>query len=336
MSLDLRNCDCMEMLYTIPEKSQHLIIVDPPYFEVKGEFDFIWPTFEAYLSDVRRWATGIKRVMADNGTLLWWGHAKKIAYSQVVLDEFFTLENSLVWRKADAQSQKQEFATARCFAPVTERLLMYSQGDEPGEWSKTGLQVIYSNPICFGPIKAYMRSERDALMASRGMATIGAFDRFVDELTGTRSVVSRHYFADSQYCFPTEQHYRSLQTTGFWRREYEDLRREYEDLRREYEDLRRPFSNQLKLCDVLEFSQEAHLTGRWDHPTQKPPTLCRALIQTCSRRGQNLLVPFAGSFVEVVEGVNLGLNVTASELDPAYYARGLERVEEQTAQLSLL
>jgi DNA modification methylase len=47
------------------------------------------------------------------------------------------------------------------------------------------------------------------------------------------------------------------------------------------------------------------------------------------------LVPFAGSFVEVVEGVNLGLNVTASELDPSYYARGLERVEEQTAQTSL-
>jgi DNA modification methylase len=329
VSLDLRNCDCMEMLYTIPEKSQHLIIVDPPYFEVKGKFDFVWPTFEAYLSDVRRWATGIKRVMADNGTLLWWGHAKKIAYSQVVLDEFFSLENSLVWKKTDGQAQKQEFDAARCFAPVTERLLMYSQGNEPGERDKTGIQVIYSNPDCFSSIKSYMRSERDALMSRLGIKTITGFNDFIDELTGTKSVVSHHYFADSQYSFPTKQHYTKMQTTGFWRREYEDLRREYEDLRR-------PFNNAMKLLDVLEFSQEAHLTGRWDHPTQKPPTLCRALIQTCSKRGQNLLVPFAGSFTEVVEGINLGLNVTASELDPTYYARGLERVEQQTAQLSLL
>jgi hypothetical protein len=43
-------------------------------------------------------------------------------------------------------------------------------------------------------------------------------------------------------------------------------------------------------------------------------------------------VPFAGSFVEVVEGINLGLNVAASELDPSYHAVGVERVEEQTAQ----
>ena len=322
---DLRCCDCMDLMADLPRKSQHLVIVDPPYFEVKGGFDFAWNSFEDYLRDVKKWAHEIKRVLADNGTVLWWGHAKKIAYSQIILDELFTLENSLVWRKIDTQTQKQEFAAARCFAPVTERLLMYSQGDEPGEWSKTGLQVIYSNPGCFGSIKAYMRGERDNLMAALGLATMGAFDKFVDDLTGTKSVVSRHYFADSQYIFPTEQHYKSLQTTGFWRREYEDLRREYEDLRR-------PFSNTLKLCDVLDFSQEAHLTGRWGHPTQKPPTLCRALIQTCAKRGQNLLVPFAGSFVEVVEGINLGLSVAASELDPSYHAIGLERVEEQTAQ----
>ena len=328
MSHTLRNCDCMDLMASLQAKSQQLVIVDPPYFEVKGEFDFVWESFDDYLRDVKKWATEIKRILADNGTVLWWGHAKKIAYTQVILDELFTMENSLVWRKTDAQSQRQEFATARCFAPVTERILMYSQGDEPGEWSKTGLQVIYSNPGCFGPIKAYMRGERDKLMALLGLTTMGAFDKFVDELTGTRNVVSRHYFADSQYCFPTEQHYRSLQTTGFWQREYEDLRREYEDLRR-------PFSNTLRLCDVMEFSQEAHHTGRWGHPTQKPPTLCRALIQTCSKRGQNLLVPFAGSFVKVVEGINLGLTVSASEIDSAYYARGLERVKEQTSQLAL-
>lgn len=328
MNHDLRNCCCMELMASLPDKSQHLIICDPPYFEVKGGFDFAWNSFDEYLADVRRWAESIRRVMAENGTLIWWGHAKKIAYSQIVLDEMFTLENSLVWKKVDAQAQKQDFEAARCFAPVTERALLYSLGSEPGEWNKTGLQVIYSNPDCFKPIKKYLRDERDKLMESKGIKTISAFNDFIDELTETKSVVSRHYFADSQYCFPTSWHYQRMQSTGFWQREYEDLRREYEDLRR-------PFSNALKLSDVLEFSQEAHLTCRWLHPTQKPPTLCRALIQTCSKPGQNLLVPFAGSFVEVVEGANLGLQVSASELSPEYFARGMERFREQTAQLNI-
>lgn len=30
--------------------------VDPPYFEVKGAFDFVWNSFEDYLKDVEKWA----------------------------------------------------------------------------------------------------------------------------------------------------------------------------------------------------------------------------------------------------------------------------------------
>src|ERR1017187_9806896 len=85
--------DCM--LNSIPDKSVQLIIADPPYFEVKGDFDFIWKSFEDYLLDVERWAKECKRLLADNGTLFWWGHAKKIAYAQVIFDKYFNLENNI-------------------------------------------------------------------------------------------------------------------------------------------------------------------------------------------------------------------------------------------------
>lgn len=324
--LDLRNCDCMDLLYDLPEKSQHLIIVDPPYFEVKGGFDFIWPSFDAYLSDVRRWATGVKRAMADNGTLLWWGHAKKIAYTQIILDEFFSLESSLVWRKKDSmQYQYYSADLSRTFNSHNERLLMYSNDHEPTEWAMTGTERIIEEHIKpRHPFALYLRDEFKAANISNKV--ISAL--FPSRTGGLTGCVSNWLNGDN---VPTPEQYETIRRflgVGY-------LRKEYEELRKEYEELRRPFNNSMKLEDVLEFSQEAHLTGRWDHPTQKPPTLCRALIQTCSKRGQNLLVPFAGSFVEVVEGVNLGLNVTASELDPSYYARGLERVTEQTAQTSL-
>lgn len=83
----------------LPDKSVNLIIADPPYFEVKGHFDFVWPSFDDYLADVDKWARECKRVLADNGTLFWWGMDRKIAYSQVVLDKYFNLLNTLVWER---------------------------------------------------------------------------------------------------------------------------------------------------------------------------------------------------------------------------------------------
>ncbi len=38
----------------LPDKSVQLIIADPPYFEVRGDFDFIWDSFDAYLKDVEK------------------------------------------------------------------------------------------------------------------------------------------------------------------------------------------------------------------------------------------------------------------------------------------
>lgn len=63
----------------LPDKSVQLIIADPPYFETKGEFDFIWNSFDDYLIDVEKWAKECKRILAENGTLFWFGSSKRIA-----------------------------------------------------------------------------------------------------------------------------------------------------------------------------------------------------------------------------------------------------------------
>lgn len=112
---------------TLPDKCANLIIADPPYFEVKGDFDFIWKSFNDYLKDAEKWATECKRLLADNGTLLWYGHAKKIAYTQVIFDKFFKLENNITIEFN--RQTKKGVELFRCFAPVSERLLMYSNGN---------------------------------------------------------------------------------------------------------------------------------------------------------------------------------------------------------------
>ena len=36
------NIDCLEYMKNLPDECIDLIIADPPYFEICGEFDFIW------------------------------------------------------------------------------------------------------------------------------------------------------------------------------------------------------------------------------------------------------------------------------------------------------
>lgn len=55
----VHNCDFMKN--RLPDHCADLIIADPPYFQYKGDFDFVWPTFDDYLNDVRRWGEECRR-----------------------------------------------------------------------------------------------------------------------------------------------------------------------------------------------------------------------------------------------------------------------------------
>lgn len=335
-NIKLYNGCCVAGMAKLEAKSQHIIIVDPPYFEVKGDFDFKWRSFSEYLKDVRDWAIECKRVLADNGTLFWWGHAKTIAYTQIILDSHFTLCNSLVWKKTECQTRAQNIEQARVFIPVTERLLMYST-----DWDISSLDKMMFNESNFKNIKDYLKSQKKEVMTKFSFSS-KEFNEYTLSL-GCSTTPYKNWFCNTSFWeMATERNYKLIQQSGFFQRPYSELRNEYEKLRNEYEKLRveedekrRHFNNVMKLEDVLNFSQEAHITGKFDHPTQKPPILCKSIISTCSKNGQNMLVPFAGSGAEVIAGVKCGLNVTGFELDEKYFNDSIKRIKQETAQLSL-
>ena len=310
------NADCLEIARQLPDGCVNLLIADPPYFEVKGAFDFVWPNFEAYLSDVEKWAAEFSRILSPTGTLFWYGHALKIAYAQVIFDRHLTLLNSLVWEKTECQTKRADPEQSRRFAPVTERILMYSK-----EKDTTGLSSIMDNPDCFQSIKAYMRAQRKMVMQAKGFTKQSEFDEWINEITETRSIASRHYFADSQFCIATPEIWAKMQATGFFQREYEDLRREYEDLRR-------PFNNETILTDVLKFSQETHITRNYEHDTKKPETMTRSLILTCSRKNDLIFVPFAGSGTECAMAAREGRRFIGCEIDPKHHKTASDRTEK--------
>lgn len=164
-----------------------------------------------------------------------------------------------------------------------------------------------------------MRSERDRLMKDKGMKTFAEFDRFINEVTDTRSVVSRHYFADSQYDFPTRELYAKMQGTGYWLRDYDDLREEYESLRRTFNPARN-FTN------IWTTPLTTTMEGGTVHPTQKPIKILRRIIETSSDEGDLVLDPFMGSGTTAVACVQSGRDYLGWELDEGYHKTAEKRV----------
>ena len=265
------------MTNDLPDGSVNLIIADPPYFEVRGDFDFVWDSFDDYLKDVEKWAVECKRLLAENGTLFWYGDAKRIAYAQIIFDKYFNLVNSLVWENTNPHKQQIRFSKGlRSFAPITERILMYSNDQ-------------YNLTQCVFNIRDYIREE---IQKSKGKISFKEINQTLGTATNGGGVASACLSLNKiEPAMMTKEMYQKLQK---WCNPY--LRREYEDLRREYEDLRRPFDNFNNFGDVIHLPN--YEGGKYKHPTIKPEALTRALILTCSRPNDLVLVPFAGSGTE--------------------------------------
>jgi site-specific DNA-methyltransferase (adenine-specific) len=316
--IELLNICCMEYMATQPDESFDLIIVDPPYFEVKGDFDFKWKSFAEYLEDVERWAIELARVLKSNGSLLWWGHAKKIAYSQIILDKYLKLENSLVWEKIECQA-KIGIDEFRSFAPITERLLFYSK-----EIEMTGLEFIEKEYVA--PRNPFAKElKRARLEKGVSINQVAEYGKFYGNVNHGGAVTNW----ERGYNVPMKDQWEILCDN------LPIIRQEYEEIRQEYEDLRRPFNNELKLTDVMRFSQEGNVTGKHNHPTQKPPKLSRALIRTIGRKGGRALVPFMGSGTETIECFNFGMEVVATEIDEEYFTAAKKRIHDETRQVAM-
>jgi DNA modification methylase len=298
----------------LEDKSVQLIIADPPYFEVKGEFDFIWDSFDDYLKDVEKWAIECKRLLADNGTLFWYGDAKKIAYAQIIFDKYFHLLNNIVWENTNDHKQQIRYNNdLRSFAPCTERILMYSNDK-------------YNLTKCVYHIRDYIRKE---IIKSKDKIILKQVNKALGTATNGGGVASACLSLDkTEPTMITKEMYIKLQK---WCKPY--LRKEYEELRKEYEELRRPFNNSLHLGDVIRLPN--YETNKFKHDTIKPEKLTRILIQTCSRKGDLVLVPFAGSGTECAMAAKEGREFIGFDIETKYVEMANDRCSEHLKQTSI-
>ena len=72
------------------------------------------------------------------------------------------------------------------------------------------------------------------------------------------------------------------------------------------------------------------------HPTVKPAALVADAIKDCSRRGEIVLDPFAGSGTTLIAAHNTGRRARLIELDPAYCDQIARRFEQVTGKQAIL
>jgi len=285
----------------LPDKSVQLIIADPPYFETKGDFDFIWKSFDDYLIDVEKWAVECKRLLAENGTLFWFGGSKRIAYTQVIFDKYFGLVNNLVWEKAEADGLFGSTGSEqlRSFPNSTERVLMY------------GLET----PQTFISIRQYLWDEykKTGLSMEQVNKLIGTTSKGGGGMAYNTLSITR-----TNWDMPKEYIYTALQKTGYFKKAYNELKKEYEELRR-------PFENFMKSTEILKVRFKP---SEYDHDTVKPEKLARLLIKTCSRKNDLVLIPFAGSGTEVAMSVKEGRRAIGFEITERHVEMSNRRVQD--------
>ena len=321
-TLELKNCDALELLADIEDDSVQLVAVDPPYFRFLNEpWDRQWDVRSKFLDWIRQLAREWQRVLAPNGSLYCFASPQMAARVQVVLAESFEILNEIVWVKDGGWHNKAGKDSLRSFFPQTERLIFAEQFGADGSalaGSGYAAECAELRAGVFEPLRQYLETER---------VRAGVSNRQVDQALGTNGMAG-HYFGASQWSLPTESAYLIMQQL-FNANGGEELRRDFEELRREYEELRRPFtvSAEVPFTDVWTYLTEAQGAGSVRHPCEKPAEMMRHIINTSTREGDLVLDCFAGSGTTAIAALSTGRQFIGCDASPKWAEYANNRIK---------
>jgi DNA modification methylase len=103
--------DCLEGMRLLPDESIDLIIADPPYFETRGKFDFVWDNVSEYLDWCREWISECKRVLKANGAIYVYTTGLHQTQAIKLLNYFdedreFEIINTIIWYYGNAPTMR--------------------------------------------------------------------------------------------------------------------------------------------------------------------------------------------------------------------------------------
>ena len=296
-TITLWHGDCLELMKNIPDGSVDLVLTDPPYGTMKGA------ALDGWKNQTTEWDTAIdplkifeqiSRVLRPNG--------KAVLFSQ----EPYT---------------SQLITSAIPSLPFAYRAMWYKNVHANALLAKSAMVSRYEDICIFscskggGEIAEYMKSE---------LEKSGLTVKKINELLGTSTMASHYFRAGCQFVLPTKEKYEKLQTTGFWKRPYDELKEKTMPVFNLWQGGK-------SKSNVLEYKKD----NDGYHPTQKPVALLEDLIQTYSNEGNTVLDFTAGSGSTGVACVHTNRNFIGIELDEGYFNIAKKRIEEAQEQIKI-
>lgn len=120
LKVNAYNTDCVEYLSKIKDETYDLIIADPPYFQIKGDFDFVWKDIDEYLDWSKIWIKECHRTLKNTGSFYLWGKigfGKGFALLKLAdwfeSEKLFTIRNWITQKNSRGRGNKKGFMEAR-------------------------------------------------------------------------------------------------------------------------------------------------------------------------------------------------------------------------------
>lgn len=112
--------DVFKTMSNMDDNSVDLIIADPPYFQVYGDFDFgVFRTEKDYVKWCKEWLSEAKRILKEDGTLILWGSVGKrqITFARLAImiedEELFIRQNWITQRNTRGIGSTKNYMSAR-------------------------------------------------------------------------------------------------------------------------------------------------------------------------------------------------------------------------------
>jgi DNA modification methylase len=298
---------------------------DPPY-GMKKEKDGVLNdnlNYADLLDFNREWIDTQFMNLKENGSWYCWGIDEPLMdiYSEIlkpyISEQKATFRNLITWDKGNGQGQNSE--NTRSYAIADEKCLFVMIGVQSFEFERN--EQKYN--IVFEKLRLYFEDERKKSKLS------------VEELSKIDSTRVSHYWAKSQWEFPTKEAYKKIQNyciennIDAFKKEYEELKKEYEELKKEYYSTRAYFNNTHdNFNNVWKFDRHIRQGDEGGHATPKPIPLCeRAIKSSCPDDGLVLDV-FLGSGSTMVASHQLKRKCYGMELDPKYCQVIVDRMKK--------
>lgn len=320
---NIYNVDCLQGMKGIPENSVDMILTDLPYGVTECKWDNIIPfapLWEQY-----------NRIIKVDGTIALF--AVQPFTTELIKSNFKNFRYCWYWKKNNVTGAP--FAKVQPMRCIEDICIFYADKGNKGRHLET---------------RKYLLGE---------LQKSGLKRKDIDALLN--NTMSSHYFTmGEQFALPSKKDYEKLQTTGHFKKPYEELKKEMEKergnghkynpqgLKKLNKPIKRKAANENGVYKIrtykhnriqeytnypvhlLQFSNEAATNRNRLHPTQKPLALCEYLIKTYTDAGDVVLDSCAGSGTTLLAAKNTGRQYIGFETDEGYYKTAVNRLANVT------